>query len=76
TQHVAYVLRDGETDAPAGLKAGLRDNNLVQDAVTSEFRVGATGNEVLNRARAKAIAAGLKPTIYSHPIGYHGHGAG
>ncbi|OWK29500.1 M24 family metallopeptidase [Sphingomonas dokdonensis] len=76
TQHVAYVLRDGETDAPAGLKAGLRDNNRVQDAVTSEFRVGATGNEVLNRARAKAIAAGLKPTIYSHPIGYHGHGAG
>ncbi len=76
TQHVAYVLRDGETDAPAGLKAGLRDSNLVQDAVTSEFRVGATGNEVLNRARAKAIAAGLKPTIYSHPIGYHGHGAG
>ncbi len=76
TQHVAYVLRDDETDAPEGLKAGLRDNNLVQDAVTSEFRVGATGNEVLNRARAKAIAAGLKPTIYSHPIGYHGHGAG
>jgi hypothetical protein len=76
TQHVAYVLRDGESDAPAGLKAGLRDNNLVQDAVTSEFRVGASGNEVLNRARAKAIAAGLKPTIYSHPIGYHGHGAG
>lgn len=76
TQHVAYVLRDGESDAPAGLKAGLRDNNLVQDAVTSEFRVGATGNEVLNRARAKAIAAGLKPSIYSHPIGYHGHAAG
>ena len=76
TQHVAYVLRDGERDAPAGLKAGLADSNRVQDAVTSEFRVGATGNEVLNRARAKAIAAGLKPTIYSHPIGYNGHGAG
>ncbi|AHE55674.1 M24 family metallopeptidase [Sphingomonas sanxanigenens] len=76
TQHMAYVLRDGEQDAPAGLKAGLRDNNLVQDSVTGEFRIGATGNEVLNRARAKAIAAGLKPRIYSHPIGYHGHGAG
>ncbi|KQT35327.1 Xaa-Pro aminopeptidase [Sphingomonas sp. Leaf412] len=76
TQHVAYVLRDGEKDAPAGMKAGLLDSNRVQDAVTSEFRVGATGNEVLNRARAKAIAAGLKPTIYSHPIGYNGHGAG
>ena len=76
TQHVAYVLRDGETDAPAGLKAGLAANNRVQDAVTSEFRVGDTGNAILARARAKAIAAGLKPTIYSHPIGFHGHGAG
>jgi hypothetical protein len=76
TQHLAYVLRDGETDAPAGLKAGMLDNNRVQDAVTSEFAVGVSGNEVLNRARAKAIAAGLRPIIYSHPIGYHGHAAG
>lgn len=76
TQHVAYVLQDGESDAPAGLKAGLLANNRVQDAVTSEFRVGDTGNQILARARAKAIAQGLRPTIYSHPIGYHGHGAG
>lgn len=76
TQHVAYVLRDGETDVPAGLKAGLLDSNRVQDAVTSEFRVADTGNQVLARARTRAIAAGLRPTIYSHPIGYHGHGAG
>jgi Xaa-Pro aminopeptidase len=76
TQHLAYVLKDRERDAPAGLKAGLLDNNCVQDAVTSEFRVGRTGNEVLGLARAKAIAAGLKPSIYSHPIGYHGHAAG
>jgi hypothetical protein len=76
TQHVAYVLRDGESDAPAGLKAGLLANNMVQDAVTSEIRSGDTGNQILARARAKAIAQGLQPTIYSHPIGYHGHGAG
>lgn len=76
TQHVAYVLRPGERDAPAGLKAGLRASNAVQDAVTSEMRTGDTGNAILARARAKAIAQGLNPTIYSHPIGYHGHGAG
>lgn len=76
TQHVAYVLRDGERDAPAGLKAGLRANNAVQDAVTSEMKLGDTGNAILKRARARAIAQGLVPTIYSHPIGYHGHGAG
>jgi len=76
TQHLAYVLKDGETQAPAGLRAGLAAANRVQDALTSSFAVGLTGNEVLAAARAKAIAQGLKPSIYSHPLGYHGHGAG
>ncbi|WP_414901576.1 M24 family metallopeptidase [Sphingomonas flavalba] len=76
TQHLGYVLRDGESDVPAGLKAGRLANNRVQDALTSSFRVGDSGNTVLARARAKAIAQGLQPSIYSHPIGYHGHAAG
>ncbi len=76
TQHLAYVLKDGEMDAPAGLKAGLAAANAVQDALTSSFKVGETGNAVLAAARAKAIAKGLKPSIYSHPLGYHGHAAG
>ncbi|MBC7522492.1 MAG: M24 family metallopeptidase [Sandarakinorhabdus sp.] len=76
TQHMGYVLKPGEQDAPAGLRAGLAAANGVQDALTASFKVGATGNEVLALARARAIAAGLDPTIYSHPIGYHGHAAG
>lgn len=76
TQHLAYVLRDGERDAPAGLKAGMADANRVQDALIAAFRLGDTGNQVLARARATAIAEGLEPTIYSHPIGFHGHAAG
>ncbi len=76
TQHVAYVLRDGEHEVPKGLRDGLLANNRVQDAVTEAFAVGRTGNEVLAMARRQAIAEGLNPTIYSHPIGYHGHGAG
>ena len=76
TQHLAYVLADGERDAPAGLKAGLAAANAVQDAVTGSFVLGRTGNQILAEARARAIAQGLKPTIYSHPIGNHGHGAG
>lgn len=76
TQHLAYVLRPGERDAPAGLKAGLANANRVQDALTAAFRTGLSGNDLLLKARATAIAQGLKPTIYSHPIGYHGHGAG
>jgi Xaa-Pro aminopeptidase len=76
TQHLAYVLRPGERDAPKGLRDGLAAANGVQDAVTGAFRTGRTGNDVLVAARATAIAKGLKPTIYSHPIGYHGHAAG
>lgn len=76
TQHLAYVLRPGEREAPAGLRAGLAAANRIQDAVTASFRTGLTGNEILAAARARAIAQGLRPTIYSHPLGYHGHGAG
>ena len=76
TQHLAYVLKDGETEAPAGLRAGLAAANTVQDGLLSSYAVGVTGNEVLAKARAKALAKGLKPSIYSHPLGYHGHAAG
>ena len=51
TQHLAYVLRDGEHEAPAGLRAGLHSANRVQDAVTSAFRTGRTGNDILAEAR-------------------------
>lgn len=76
TQHLAYVLKPGETQAPAGLRAGLANSNAVQDILTSNFAVGLSGNQVLARARKEALAQGLDPSIYSHPIGLHGHGAG
>ena len=76
TQHLAYVLKPGETSAPQGLTDGLAATNRVQDALLESFETGLSGNEILSRARAKAIAQGLMPSIYSHPIGYHGHGAG
>jgi Xaa-Pro aminopeptidase len=76
TQHLAYVLKPGETEAPAGLRQGLANSNRVQDFLTRAFKVGRSGNEALALARADALAAGLDPSIYTHPIGHHGHGAG
>ncbi|TMN83660.1 MULTISPECIES: M24 family metallopeptidase [unclassified Pseudoalteromonas] len=76
TQQHAYVLKPGETDAPAYLVDALKKGNKLQDIFTSEFSEGKTGNQVLKAAREKAIAQGLKPTIYTHPLGYHGHAAG
>ena len=76
TQHHAYVLRSGETDAPAGLKAGLAAANRLQDLTMQFATIGATGNAALRQALAAARAEGLTPSIYCHPVGYHGHGAG
>jgi hypothetical protein len=76
TQHNAYVLLPGETDAPAGLTAALRNANRLQDITMEELRAGRTGNQVLATSLARMRAAGIEGTIYSHPIGKHGHGAG
>nr|WP_298926957.1 M24 family metallopeptidase [uncultured Erythrobacter sp.] len=76
TQHLAYVLKPGETAVPAGLAAGLANSNRVQDILTANFEAGRTGNAAMLKSRAEAIAEGLDPSIYTHPIGTHGHGAG
>ena len=76
TQHLAYVLQPGETDAPAGLRRALADANALQDIVMAELRPGRTGNEILAASRTRMQQRGVAGTIYSHPIGLHGHGAG
>jgi hypothetical protein len=76
TQHMGYVLREGESDVPAGLKAALKTSNRLQDIVFEELRPGRAGNEVLRVSRERMRAEGIDGTIYSHPIGLHGHGAG
>jgi hypothetical protein len=76
TQHMGYVLRDGETEPPAGLKLALANSNKLQDIVMSEIKPGRTGNEILRASLARAKAMGINGTVYTHPIGMHGHGAG
>ena len=76
TQHMGYVLLEGETDAPTGLKATLKASNRLQDIVMSEIRPGRTGNEILRASLAKMRAEKIDGTVYTHPIGMHGHGAG
>ena len=76
TQHDAYVLRPGETEAPEGLRRALANANALQDIVVDEIRPGRSGNEILAASRARMQGRGIDGTIYSHPIGVHGHGAG
>jgi len=76
TQQNAYIVKDKETTAPDYLVEALHKGNELQDILTSNFRVGRTGNEILRRTREQAISAGIEPIIYTHPIGLHGHAAG
>ena len=76
TQHLAYVLRTGETDAPEGLRRALANANALQDIVMEEIRPGRSGNEILATSRERMQAKHINGTVYSHPIGLHGHGAG
>jgi Xaa-Pro aminopeptidase len=76
TQQHAYVLKPGETDAPEYLKKAMATGNRLQDILTGQLALGKSGNEVLAASRAQAIREGIVPSIYTHPIGFHGHAAG
>ena len=76
TQHNAYVLRPGETAPPAGLVEALRRANRLQDLLFEEMVPGRTGNQILAAGRERMRGEGLEGTVYTHPIGLHGHGAG
>jgi Xaa-Pro aminopeptidase len=76
TQQHAYVVKPGETEAPAGLQQAFKVGNRLQDILTDNFITGRSGNQILKSALAQAKQVGIKATIYTHPIGYHGHAAG
>ena len=71
-----HQVRPGETDAPEGLRRALANANAMQDFAMEEIRPGRTGNEILLAVRKRMIARGIDGTMYSHPIGMNGHGAG
>lgn len=76
TQQFAYVLRSGEREVPTGLREALATANRLQDIHAGEMVPGRTGNEILASALQRARDEGIDGMIYTHPIGYHGHGAG
>ncbi|NBT16830.1 MAG: aminopeptidase P family protein, partial [Chitinophagia bacterium] len=75
-QQHAYVLRPGETEAPASIKKAFANSNRLQDILTAQFKTGRTGNQMLLSALAQAKSEGIVPSIYTHPLGLHGHAAG
>lgn len=76
TQQHAYVLKPGETEAPDDLQKAFAIGNRLQEVLTDQFVSGRSGNDILAAALAQAEKEGIKATIYTHPIGFHGHAAG
>lgn len=76
TQQHAYVLKPGETDVPGDLRVAFERGNRLQDILTGNFVAGRSGNEILAASLAQAKKEGITASIYTHPIGFHGHAAG
>ncbi|PKD19346.1 Xaa-Pro aminopeptidase [Salegentibacter salinarum] len=75
-QQMAYVLKLGETEAPEFLQKTFEKGNQLQDILTENLKTGKTGNQILSESLDQATEAGLKPMIYTHPLGLYGHSAG
>ena len=75
-QEHAYVLKPNQTNAPLYLQKAMETGNRLQDILTSQFQENKTGNQILASALAQAKKENINATIYTHPIGFHGHAAG
>lgn len=71
-----YVLKPGEKEVPKGLQEAFKNGNRLQDILTSQFKKGKSGNQILADALEQAKSEGINGSIYTHPIGSHGHAAG
>lgn len=71
-----YMLKPGETAVPQYLVEAFKKGNRLQEILVANFQPGRTGNELLLKSLAQAKEEGILASIYTHPIGFHGHAAG
>jgi hypothetical protein len=75
-QQHAYILKKGEVEVPGFLADAFTQGNRLQDIFTANFKQGRTGNEILLSSLEAAKVEGLRPAIYTHPLGVYGHSSG
>jgi len=90
-KRIAYVLREGETSAPAGLQNAFDQALAVRDVIRRTIKPGATAADMLETLHDEISAAGFtmmaefnRPTdtpateviIGCHSVGNTGHGIG
>ncbi len=75
-QRVAYILREGEIDVPAGLKIALQNRNKVAEVYCKMPRPGMMGREAAAAIEKELEGVDFVYTLGCHSIGYHGHALG
>lgn len=75
-QQHAYVLGPGETDPPDSFVTAMSQANRLQDILMGVMAPGLSGNDALSATIDAARSEGLRPIVYTHPIGLNGHAAG
>lgn len=76
TQRLCYVLKENESVLPQGLRLGMEENSHFQDIVAECMKIDSTGNDVFVTSKQMAEQEGIECLLYSHPIGFYGHGPG
>lgn len=75
-QHVAYVLRPGETAAPPGLRQAFAQSVRTAEIFVEELVPGRRGVDVKERIESRARAEGIDALVYGHTQGNWVHDVG
>ena len=90
-KRIAYVLREGESEVPAGLRHAFDQGVRVREVIRKTIKAGSTAEEMLDRVNAALEEVGFEPMagfnvlsgsdkteviIGCHSVGNLGHGIG
>ena len=75
-QRLAYVMKESDSNIPNFLTNAFKMGNQLQDILTNNFKHKVSGNDILLNSLNKAKNIGLRPSIYTHPLGSYGHSSG
>ncbi|MDA9067965.1 aminopeptidase P family protein, partial [Flavobacteriaceae bacterium] len=75
-QRLAYVMKESDSDIPVFLTNAFKKGNELQDILTNNFKHKLSGNDILINSLNEAKDIGLRPSIYTHPLGSYGHSSG
>jgi hypothetical protein len=75
-QKMAYVLRPGETEAPAGLRAAFTQSVRQGEIIAETIKPGRIGYEIKAIGEERGLSEGITNSTYPHAQGNWVHGSG